>query len=148
MEKNKFMAEALKEAEKAYEKGEVPIGAVIVRNGEIISRAHNLTEANSDPTAHAEILAIREAASKLATSRLNGCSMYVTVEPCSMCAGALVWSRIERLFIGTMDRKAGACGSIFDIVDSPKLNHRIEVQTGIMEESCKEIMQRFFRELR
>lgn len=142
------MVEAIQEAEKALLLGEVPIGAVIVKEGEIIAAAHNLTETNNDPTAHAEILAIREAAKKLGSPRLTGCSMYVTVEPCSMCAGALVWSRIERLFIGTMDEKAGACGSVMDISDNPKLNHRIVVDVGIMEDQCRELMQRFFQELR
>ena len=136
------------EAKKAFDIGEVPIGAVIVRDGEILSKGHNLTEFAKDPTAHAELIAIREAASKLGSPRLTGCSMYVTVEPCSMCAGALLWARIEKLYIGTMDKKAGACGSVFDIVDSPKLNHRIVVETGIMEEECVEIIQRFFRNLR
>ena len=142
------MTEALVEARHAFDIGEVPIGAVIVKDGEIIARAHNLTETENDPTAHAETLAIREASSKLGSARLSGCQMYVTVEPCSMCAGALVWARIEKLYIGTMDRKAGACGSVFDIVDSPKLNHRLEVETGIMEDECKELMQKFFRQLR
>lgn len=142
------MTEALVEAKHAFDIGEVPIGAVIVKDGEIIARAHNLTETENDPTAHAETLAIREASSKLGSARLSGCQMYVTVEPCSMCAGALVWARIEKLYIGTMDRKAGACGSVFDIVDSPKLNHRLEVETGIMEDECKELMQKFFRQLR
>ena len=145
---DKFMKAALVEAKKAFDIGEVPIGAVIVRDGEILSKGHNLTEFAKDPTAHAELIAIREAASKLRTPRLAGCSMYVTVEPCSMCAGALLWARIEKLYIGAMDKKAGACGSVFDIVDSPKLNHRIVVETGIMEEECVEIMQRFFRNLR
>ncbi len=142
------MTEALVEAKHAFDIGEVPIGAVIVKDGEIIARAHNLTETENDPTAHAETLAIREASSKLGSARLSGCQMYVTVEPCSMCAGALVWARVEKLYIGTMDRKAGACGSVFDIVDSPKLNHRLEVETGIMEDECKELMQKFFRQLR
>ena len=142
------MVEAIQEAEKALLLGEVPIGAVIVKDGEIIAAAHNLTETNNDPTAHAEILAIREATMKLGSPRLTSCSMYVTVEPCSMCAGALVWSRIERLFIGTMDEKAGACGSVMDISDNPKLNHRIAVDVGIMEDQCRELMQRFFQELR
>ncbi len=145
---NKYMAEALREAKKAYELGEVPVGAVVVRNGEIVGRGHNLTETTKDPTAHAEMLAIRQAAEKLGGFRLIGCSMYVTVEPCSMCAGALVWSRIERLYIGTRDPKAGACGSIFNIVQEPRLNHRLDVEIGIMQEECSDIMKRFFKELR
>ena len=142
------MNEALAEARHAFDIGEVPIGAVIVKDGEIIARGHNLTETQKDPTAHAEMIAIREATERLGSTRLTGCSMYVTVEPCSMCAGALVWARMEKLYIGTMDKKAGACGSVFDIVDNPKLNHRIIVEAGIMEEECKAIMQEFFRDLR
>lgn len=143
-----FMAEALKEAEKAAEMGEVPIGAVIVRDGEIIARGHNMTESTKDPTAHAEMLAIRQASQKLGGWRLIGCSMYVTAEPCSMCAGAIVWSRIEKLFIGTMDPKAGACGSVFNIPQEKKLNHFVEIETGVMEEECAQIMKDFFRKLR
>ena len=124
MDKNKaFMAEALKEAALAAEMGEVPIGAVIVRGDEIIAAAHNLVETSNDPTAHAEMLAIRQAAARLGGWRLTGCHMYVTVEPCSMCAGAIVWARIEKLFIGTDDPKGGACGSIFNIPQEKKLNH-------------------------
>lgn len=143
-----FMAEALKEAEKAAEMGEVPIGAVIVRDGEIIAKGHNMTESTKDPTAHAEMLAIRQASQKLGGWRLIGCSMYVTAEPCSMCAGAIVWSRIEKLFIGTMDPKAGACGSVFNIPQEKKLNHFVEIETGVMEEECAQIMKDFFRKLR
>ena len=142
------MIEALAEAKKAYAMGEVPIGAVVVKDGQIIGRGHNLVESRKDPTCHAEILAIQDAAKNLGGWRLSGCSMYVTVEPCSMCAGALVWSRLDRLFIGTMDPKAGACGSVFDIVDSPKLNHRIQVEVGIMQEECEELMKEFFDGLR
>ena len=145
---NKFMIEALAEAKKAFDKGEVPVGAVIVRRGEVIARGHNLVETTNDPTAHAEMIALKEASSKLENTRLTDCAMYVTVEPCSMCAGALVWARIDRLYIGTMDKKAGGCGSVFDIVDSPKLNHRIVVEAGIMENECTELMKSFFKELR
>ena len=142
------MLEALEEAKKAFHKGEVPIGAVIVKDGEIIGRGHNLTETLKDPTCHAEILAIREASEKLGTPRLTGATMYVTVEPCSMCAGALVWARVSRLYIGAMDAKAGGCGSVMDIVDHPKLNHRIEVETGILKEECETLMKEFFQNLR
>ena len=142
------MKEALLEAKKAFELGEVPIGAVIVKGGEIIGRGHNLTETLNDPTAHAETIAIREASSKLGTARLMDCSMYVTIEPCAMCAGAIVWARIENLYIGAMDKKAGACGSVFDVVDCPKLNHRVNVDTGILEDECKGLMQDFFNNLR
>ena len=110
------MSEALKEAEKASALGEIPIGAVIVKDGQIIGRGHNLPETEKDPTAHAEILAIREAAKALGGWRLTGCQMYVTLEPCSMCAGAIVWARIEKLYIGAMEPKSGACGSLYNIV--------------------------------
>jgi len=142
------MIEALKEAGKAMARGEVPIGAVVVKDGEIIGRGYNLTESLKDPTAHAEINAIREAASFLGGWRLTDCTMYVTVEPCPMCAGALVLSRIAKLYIGTMDPKAGACGSIFNIVSCNKLNHEIEIETGVMQQECEGIMKDFFKELR
>ena len=143
-----YMQEALKEANAAAAEGEVPIGAVIVRGGEIIARAHNRTEQAKDPTAHAEILAIREAAARLGGWRLPGCSMYVTVAPCSMCAGAIVWSRIERLYIGAMDPKAGACGSLYNIPCDSRLNHNVEIETGLMGEECSRLMKDFFRKLR
>ena len=143
-----YMKEALKEAEIAGQLGEIPIGAVIVRNGQIIARGHNLTETSKDPTAHAEINAIRQASQILGGWRLPGCEMYVTCEPCTMCAGALVWSRIEKLYIGTMDPKAGACGSLYNIIQDERLNHRIEVETGIMERECSSIIKEFFTRLR
>lgn len=144
----KYMEEALKEARLAFQSGEVPIGAVIEKDGQIIARGHNLTRTLQDPTAHAEMIAIREAACRLGGWRLIGCSMYVTVEPCAMCAGAMIWSRIENLYIGAMDAKAGACGSVFDIPGEERLNHRIHVETGIMESECRGIMQEFFGQLR
>lgn len=144
----KFMRAALDEAAEAGRLGEIPIGAVVVRNGEIIASAHNLTETLKDPTAHAEILAVRKAAKVLGGWRLIGCDMYVTIEPCCMCAGALVWSRIENLYIGAMDPKAGACGSVFNIVRNDRLNHRIDVHTGIMEEECRRVVRDFFSGLR
>jgi len=142
------MKEALLEAEKAKEQGEVPVGAVIVKAGQVVGRGHNLTETRRDTTAHAEVLAIRDAQSNLGTKVLDDCTMYVTLEPCTMCAGALVLARVGKLCIGAMDPKAGACGSLYDLVDTPKLNHRIEVETGIMEEECGTILKEFFRELR
>ena len=145
---NKFMEEALKEAAIAFELGEVPIGAVIEKDGQIIARGHNLTETLKDPTAHAEMIALREAARVLGGWRLLGCNLYVTIEPCSMCAGAMVWSRIDNLYIGAMDPKAGACGSVFQIPCCDKLNHQINVETGIMEEECSSIMREFFVRLR
>ena len=142
------MKEALLEAEKAKDQGEVPVGAVIVKAGQVVGRGHNLTETRRDTTAHAEVLAIRDAQSNLGTKVLDDCTMYVTLEPCTMCAGALVLARVGKLCIGAMDPKAGACGSLYDLVDTPKLNHRIEVETGIMEEECGTILKEFFRELR
>ena len=144
----KYMEEALREARLAAAAGEVPVGAVVVREGQIIARAHNLVETLKDPTAHAEILAIRQAAKALGGWRLIGCQMYVTTEPCSMCAGAIVWARIEKLFIGTMDPKAGACGSVFNIVQEERLNHFVEIETGLMQEECSEEMKTFFRKIR
>lgn len=142
------MRQALIEAEKAADMGEVPVGAVIVKDGEIIGRGHNRTETDRDPTAHGEMIAVRMAAEHLGGWRLTGCEMYVTAEPCSMCAGAIVWSRISKIYIGTMDPKAGACGSVFNIVQEKKLNHYAEVETGILEEECRSIMKDFFRKLR
>lgn len=142
------MKEALKEAEKAAVMGEVPIGAVVVKDGIIIGRGHNKTETAKDPTAHAEMEAIRAASAALGGWRLLGCDMYVTAEPCSMCAGAIVWSRIENLYIGTMDPKAGACGSVFNIVQEDKLNHQVNVTTGILQEECSRLLKDFFRSLR
>ena len=144
----KFIKEALKEAEKAAAMGEVPIGAVVVKDGIIIGRGHNKTETAKDPTAHAEMEAIRAASAALGGWRLLGCDMYVTAEPCSMCAGAIVWSRIENLYIGTMDPKAGACGSVFNIVQEDKLNHQVNVTTGILQEECSRLLKDFFRSLR
>ena len=142
------MEEALKEAKKAAAMGEIPIGAVIVKDGEIIGRGHNETETGCDPTAHAEIVAIRQAAKRLGGWKLPGCSMYVTIEPCSMCAGAIVWSRIEKLYIGSMDPKAGACGSVFNIPQEKKLNHFVEIETGVMQAECSGIIRDFFKQLR
>ena len=142
------MREALKEAEIAFSLGEVPVGCVIVRDGEIIARGHNMTETLKDPTVHAEMNAIREAAEKLGGWRLPGCSVYVTCEPCAMCAGAMVWARIEELYIGTDDPKAGACGSVLNVATNDDLNHQIRVERGILRDECSGIMKRFFRELR
>lgn len=149
------MLEALKEAEKAKALGEIPIGCVIEKDGSIIGRGHNLTETEKDPTAHAEIVAIRQAAKLLGESlgwrRLTGCNMYVTVEPCSMCAGAIVWARIKKLYIGVMDPKAGGCGSVFNIVQEQKLNHYVEIiheEEGPVKEKCGEIVKNFFKKLR
>lgn len=143
-----FMEAALEEARKAMAMGEVPVGAVIVKDGRILGRGHNLTESTKDPTAHAELIAIREAAAALGGWRLIGCTMFVTVEPCAMCGGALVWSRMEKLFIGTMDPKSGGCGSIFNITGDTRLNHQVQVETGLLQEECEALMKDFFRKLR
>ena len=142
------MLEALAEAAKASELGEIPIGAVVEKDGVIIGRGHNLTETEKDPTAHAEIIAIRQAARTLGGWRLTGCRMYVTVEPCAMCAGAIVWARIEKLYIGAMEPKSGACGSVFNIVQEQKLNHYVEIEAGLLEEECRAMIKDFFRNLR
>lgn len=145
---NKFMKSALKEAEKSYDKEEIPVGAVIVKDGKIIARGHNLKETKNDTTNHAEIIAIRKASKKLKSWRLRGCTMYVTLEPCTMCAGALIQARLDKVVIGTMDEKTGACGSVLNVLEDYKFNHKVEIEKGVMEKECKEILQKFFRELR
>ena len=145
---NKFMKEALKEAKKAYDKEEIPVGAVIVRNDKIIARGHNIKELKKDTTKHAEIIAIQKASKNMEAWRLEGCTLYVTLEPCAMCAGALIQSRIKKVVIGTMDNKTGACGSVLNLLEDYKFNHQVEIETGIMETECREIVQQFFKELR
>lgn len=142
------MMEALKEAEKARDLGEVPIGCVIVKDGKIIGRGYNRTVIEKDPTAHAEILAIRDAANFLGGWRLLGTELYVTCEPCAMCAGAMVWARIQKVVFGTKDRKAGAAGSVMNILQEDGLNHQLEIESGILEEPCKAILQNFFKDIR
>lgn len=146
------MQEALAEARRAAEIGEVPIGAVIVREGEagaeIVGRGHNRREIDRDPLAHAEILAIRQAAERVGGWRLTGCTMYVTLEPCAMCAGALVNSRIERLVWGAPDPKAGWCGTLGNLVQDPRLNHRLEMTAGVLEEDSAALLRGFFASLR
>ena len=144
----KFMKEALKEAKKAYDKKEVPIGAVIVKDDKIIARAHNLRETKKQAIAHAEILAIEKACKKIGAWRLEGCDMYVTLEPCVMCAGAIINARIKNLYIGTMDEKGGAVGSKINILKDIKLNHVVEVESGICMDECSQILKDFFKELR
>jgi tRNA(adenine34) deaminase len=139
---------ALKEAQKAYDKKEIPVGAVIVKDGKVIARAHNLKEIKNDTTKHAEMLAIQKASKKLGCWRLEDCEMYVTLEPCSMCAGALIQSRIKKVYIGTMDYKTGACGSVLNLLKDFKFNHNVEVETGILAEDCEKILKDFFKELR
>lgn len=143
-----FMKEALKEAKKAYNKLEVPVGAVIVKDGKVIARAHNIKEEKKDTTKHAEILAISKASKKLESWRLMDCEMYVTLEPCSMCAGALINARIKKVYIGTMDEKTGACGSVFNLLKDYTFNHQVEVETGILQEECEALLKKFFQELR
>ena len=145
---NKFMKSALKEAEKSYDKEEIPVGAVIVKDGKIIARGHNLKETKNDTTNHAEIIAIRKASKKLKSWILTGCTMYVTLEPCTMCAGALIQARLDKVVIGTMDEKTGACGSVLNVLEDYKFNHKVEIEKGVMEKECKEILQKFFKELR
>jgi tRNA(adenine34) deaminase len=146
--KEYYMREALKEAQKAMELKEVPIGAVVVHGDKIIARAHNLRETSKDPTAHAEILAIRQASQVLGGWRLFNCDLYVTIEPCPMCAGAIMLSRIKTLIIGAMDKKGGAAGSLLNIPQDERFNHRTEIISGVLEEECSSIMKEFFRELR
>ena len=146
--KEKFMKEALKEAKKAYDKLEVPVGAVIVKDGKIIARAHNLKETKADTTKHAEILAIQKASKKLQSWRLLECEMYITLEPCSMCAGAIIQSRIKKIYIGTLDEKTGAAGSVLNLFEDYTFNHKVEVEKGILQESCEEILKEFFKLLR
>lgn len=147
-EKEKFMKEALKEARKAYEKLEVPVGCVIVKDGRIIARAHNLKETKQDTTKHAEMIAIQKASKKLNAWRLLDCDMYITLEPCSMCAGAIINSRIRKVYIGTMDQKTGAAGSVLDLFKDFTFNHKVEIESGILKEECEEILKKFFKELR
>lgn len=146
--KEKFMKEALKQAQKAYDKLEVPVGAVIVKDNKVIARAYNQKEEKCDTTNHAEILAIKKASKKLGSWRLQGCEMYVTLEPCSMCAGALIQSRINKVYIGAKDPKTGACGSVLNLLNDYKFNHKVEVETGVLEKDCEKIMKDFFKELR
>jgi len=143
-----YMRLALETARRALAQGEVPIGAVLVRDGQVVVQAHNFRETWQDPTAHAEIIAIREAATQLGTWRLTGTTLYVTLEPCAMCIGAIIQARITRLVFGAMDPKAGACGSIFDLPAEARLNHRVQVIGGVLEQDSQELMQSFFRNLR
>ncbi len=147
-ESERFMREALLEAEKALAAGEVPIGAVMVRDGEIIARGHNLRNTAKNPLRHAEIDIINETAGIVGDWRLEDCTLYVTVEPCPMCAGAIVQARIPKVVFGTRNSKAGCSGSVLDVLHEPKLNHQVETEEGILQEECAEIMRRFFRRFR
>ncbi len=143
-----WMARALEEARLAVDHGDVPVGAVVVADGEVIAAAHNRREVDQDPTAHAEMLAVRAAAAVVGSWRLDGCALYVTLEPCTMCAGALVLARLPELIFGAADPKAGAAGSLYDLVREPRLNHRINVVGGVLAEECGEILTTFFRAAR
>ena len=138
------MEYAFKEAEKAYESKEIPIGAVVVFDNRIIGKGYNQVETLRDPTAHAEIIAITSAAAYLSSKVLLGCTMYVTLEPCSMCAGAIVLSKMENLYFGAFDNKSGACGSVLDITNNKSLNHRLSVTGGILDTKCSDIIKSFF----
>ncbi len=143
-----YMSEALKEAREAFDRDEVPVGAVIVHDGRIIARAHNQIVMLKDPTAHAEMIAITQAAAHLKSERLLDCSIYATIEPCSMCAGALVLARAKSIIYGAKDPKTGACGSVFNIANSKKLNHRIKLTGGVLGKDCGALLTEFFRKQR
>ncbi|SRR6266851_5997102 len=143
-----WMELALAEARMAAEAGEVPVGALVISQGEIIGRAGNRNLRDHDPSAHAEIVALRQAAEHMGNYRLTGCVLYATIEPCAMCAGAIIHSRISRLVYGARDIKAGAAGSVLDVINHPRLNHKLEVVSGLLEDRCSEILQDFFRHKR
>jgi tRNA(adenine34) deaminase len=147
-EDKRLMRLAIEQAQIAEENGDVPIGAVIVYQEQIIGKAYNQRQQLQDPTAHAEIIALTQAAAFMENWHLNGCTMYVTLEPCPMCAGALVLSRMDRLCYGCSDPKSGACGSLYNIVQDQRLNHRVEVTSGVMEEQCRQQLQNFFAKRR
>jgi tRNA(adenine34) deaminase len=143
-----FMAEALAEARAAAAEGEIPVGAVVVSGGAVVARGRNRTEAAKDPTAHAEMEAIREACKALGGWRLSGCSMYVTAEPCAMCAGALVLARLDRVCIGTANPKGGACASLRSLLEDERLNHKVDMEMGVLQAECAAVMKDFFAGLR
>ena len=143
-----YMREALRQARRGYREGEVPVGAVVVQNGKVLARSHNRPLHLNDPSAHAEILALRRAGRRLGNYRLPGCTLYVTIEPCAMCVGALVQARVQRLVVGALDPKAGACGSALAVLNNPKLNHRVAFDSGILQADCAEVLRQFFRERR
>lgn len=146
--KIKYMKEAIKEAKKAYNKEEIPVGAIIVKDNKIIARAHNIKEVKKDTTKHAEMIAIQKASKKLESWRLTDCEMYVTLEPCSMCAGALIQSRIKKVYIGTSDKKTGACGSVLNLLEDYPFNHKVEIEKNVMQKECETIIKEFFKMLR
>ena len=140
-----FMSLAFKEAAAAREEDEVPVGCVVVRAGKVIGRAHNLRETLKDPTAHAEMIAITQASEEVGDWRLEGCTLYVTLEPCAMCAGAIVLARLDRVVYGAKDPKAGACGSLMNLLQDPRLNHRPVLESGVMATECGGILTEYFR---
>ena len=144
----KYMRQAIRQAKKAYELDETPIGCVIVREGKVIGRGYNRRNTDKNPLAHAEITAIRKASRKLGDWRLEECTLYVTLEPCQMCAGAIVQSRVARVVAGCMNPKAGCAGSILNLLDMKEFNHQVQLETGVMEEECSALMKEFFKELR
>ena len=145
---HKYMKDALRQAKKAYALEEVPIGCVIVHEGKIISRGYNRRNTDKNTLAHAELLAIKRAAKKLGDWRLEGCTMYITLEPCQMCAGAIVQARVSRVVVGSMNPKAGCAGSILNLLQMPQFNHQVELTTGVLGEECSKMLSDFFRELR
>lgn len=140
-----WMEQALEQARMAAQAGEVPVGAVVIKDGKILGSGHNRNLLDNDPTAHAEIVAVRQAAAKIGNHRLTGCEMFVTIEPCAMCAGAMIHARIARLVYGAGDPKAGAAGSALEVLNHPRLNHQIKITPGVLAEQCSEILQEFFR---
>jgi tRNA(adenine34) deaminase len=147
-EDERWMREALRLADIAAEEGEIPVGALAVKENRILGRGYNRTEALQDPTAHAEMLALTAAADALGSRRLEGVTLYVTLEPCCMCAGALVLSRVERVVFGAWDPKAGACGTLYNIPQDERLNHRLDIVAGVLENECSGMLSEFFRKLR
>ena len=143
-----FMLEALNEAQKARDIDEVPIGCVIVKNSKIISRGHNIRNSSKNPLCHAEIIAINNAAKIIGDWRLENCNLYVTLEPCPMCAGAIIQARLKKIYIGTMDEKTGACGSVLNLLEDYKFNHTVEVERGILKQECETMLKEFFVRLR
>lgn len=144
----RWMKAALREAELAFEEGEVPVGAVVVRGGQVVGRGHNMVERLQDPTAHAEILALTAACATLGSKVLDGCTLYVTLEPCPMCAGAIVWSRIERLVFGAFDEKAGAASTLYNIPQDARLNHQVDLVSGIESDAAAALLKSFFAKRR
>jgi tRNA(adenine34) deaminase len=144
----RYMQYALREAEKAFDAGEVPVGCVIVHEGEIIGKAHNQRETLQDPTAHAEILAITQAAAHFKSWRLENANLYVTLEPCAMCAGAIILARVAHVFFGAHDQKAGVCGTLMNLLEDPRFNHQPQVTSGLLAEECGALLTAFFKQVR